>query len=363
MYAVVMAGGSGTRFWPRSRTERPKQFQSIGTNEPLIVETIERLKPLITPEYVRIVATGSYAKQINDLLPQLPSNALIVEPTPRNTAPCIGLAALHISQIDPTAVMAILPADHHIGNASKLRELMMIAQASAVAGHIVTLGIVPNRPETGYGYIEVAHSNSTESESENQPRSVVRFVEKPDSSTAADYLESGRYLWNSGMFFFRCDTILNAIQVHMPKLYRALKTIEEHIGDVLYDEVLEREFSGLNGISIDYGIMEPITALQRQDTVKVIPADMGWNDVGHWSSLRDFAQKDSHGNVVDGEAVVLDCEDNVIQSDTGLIAAVGVNDLVIVKDGDIVMVCPRDRAQDVKKIVETLKNQGRRDLV
>lgn len=359
-----MAGGSGTRFWPLSRRARPKQFLSIGTDEPLIVETVARLAPLVPSDRVRIVAGQSHAEALRHHLPTLGEDALIIEPCARNTAPCIGLAALHVAHEDPDAVMAVLPSDHHIGDGPGFRRLIQAAAERARAGEIVTLGIQPNRPETGYGYIKLAEEGSGLQTSQGiAVETVERFVEKPDHDTAEQYLASGRYLWNSGMFFFTARHILAAFERHLPELMGVLRQIETSLGTPSYEDVLAEAFAQAPSISLDYGIMEPLTQGDDPTPVRVLAANIGWNDVGHWAALADFAETDDAGNVVAGEALIVEGGDNIVHADGTLVALVGVSGLVVVQTDDAVLVCTRERAQDVRKIVTALKNSDREELL
>ncbi len=233
-YAIIMAGGSGTRFWPLSRRARPKQFLAIGTESPLIVETVERLVPLIPTEHLKIVAGESHVAGLKSHLPMLGPDALIVEPCARNTAPCIGLAAINVAQDDPDAVMVVLPADHHIADGTSYRNLISAACERARQGDIVTLGIHPTRPETGYGYIELDANRVTNPDVGPIAFDLNRFVEKPDVDTARKYLESKHFVWNSGMFFFTAKTILGAFERHLPDMHEGLMRIADHIGSNTY---------------------------------------------------------------------------------------------------------------------------------
>lgn len=357
MYAVVMAGGSGTRFWPLSRRARPKQLLAIGTEKPLIVETVERLAPLIPTDRVFVVAGEEHAPSIRDLLPGLPAGQLLVEPCPRNTAPCVGLAAIHLRRRDPDAVMAVLPADHHIADSPRFRRLLAAAEQRARAGEIVTLGIRPTRPETGYGYIRFDDRDLVHAGEQVVVFRVERFVEKPPRTVAEQYLADGRYLWNGGMFFFTVGRILADLERLLPDLYAALLRIEAAIDTPEYEAVLAREFAATQSISIDYGVME------HAEGVRVVPADIGWNDVGHWAALADFAEADEDGNVVDGDAALIDAHDNIVHAGGRFVAVVGASGLVVVATGDAVLVCPRDRAQDVRHVVARLEKDQRKDLL
>lgn len=359
-----MAGGSGTRFWPLSRRARPKQFLSIGTDEPLIVETVARLAPMVPMDRVRIVAGQHHAGAIREHLPTLKDPSLIIEPCARNTAPCIGLAALHVAREDPDAVMAVLPSDHHIGDGPGFRRLIQAAAERARDGEIVTLGIQPTRPETGYGYIKLADDQPELMTSQGVAvETVDRFVEKPDADTAEQYLSSGRFLWNSGMFFFTARNILDAFDRHLPDLMTVLQQIQPALGTPDYPSVLDEAFARAPSISLDYGIMEPLTQGDDPTPVRVLAADIGWNDVGHWAALADFAETDDAGNVVSGDALVIDGGDNIVHTDGPLLALVGVSGLVVVRTEDAVLVCSRDNAQDVRKIVSALKTDDRESLL
>ncbi len=358
LYAVVMAGGSGTRFWPLSRVARPKQFLAIGTARPLLTETIARLAPLVPTSRVKIVAGERHEAGIRAVCPELGPDALVVEPCARNTAPCVGLAAIHVAREDPDAIMAVLPADHHIGDDAGFRRLVAAAAERARAGEIVTLGIRPTRPETGYGYIHYDRKDTALTGDGVEVCAVNRFVEKPPRQVAERYLEHGGYLWNSGMFFFTARRILDDIARLLPRLSAALKRIEAAIGTPGYGDVLAHEYNALESVSLDYGIME------HAERVRVVPADIGWNDVGHWAALSDFADSDAQDNVVQGECVLVDAHRTTVHAEPGItVAAVGTSDLVVVATPDAVLVCDRERAQDVRKVVNALKARGRSDLL
>ncbi len=357
MYAVVMAGGSGTRFWPLSRRARPKQFLAIGTEKPLLVETVERLAPLVSASQTYVVAGEAHASEVAALLPTLPSDQLLIEPCARNTAPAIGLAAIHLRRRDPEAVMAVLPADHHIGDRPGFVRLLRAAEERARAGEIVTIGIRPDRPETGYGYIHYDRKETVPTKNGVDACRVLRFVEKPPRATAERYIAEGGYLWNSGMFFVTVARILADIRRFLPNLAAALDRVDAAIGEPFYEKVLADEFNDLESISIDYGVME------HADNVRVLPASIGWNDVGHWAALADFAETDAQGNVSAGNAILVDAHRNIVHAEGRVVAVVGVRDLVVVATPDAVLVVPRDRAQDVRHVVDRLREQGEEDLL
>lgn len=337
-----MAGGSGTRFWPLSRKLRPKQLLPIGTESPLIVETAERLD--VPADQLYIVAGRHHEAPIRALLPEA---QLLIEPCARNTAPCVGLAAIHLRARDPDAVMAVLPADHHISDAPGYRALLDTAERHARRGEIVTLGIVPTRPETGYGYIHYDAENL-----DDGAHPVHRFVEKPPRELAERYLAGGEHLWNSGMFVFTAARILDDIRRYLPDMAEKLETIAAAIGTPEYDAVLTESFAAVKSVSIDYGVME------HAERITVVPADIGWNDVGHWAAIADFA-----GELTTGDVVAIDTEETIVHTDGPLVATIGLRGLVVVATGDAVLVCPRDRAQDVRQIVDRLEQDGREELL
>ena len=363
LFAVIMAGGSGTRFWPVSRAKRPKQFLSLVTNRTLFEETVLRLEPLIAAEQVYVVAGAQHTLQVQALRPDIPNAQLLVEPCARNTAPCVGLAAIHIAKHNPKAVMAVLPADHHISDAAEFRTLIAAAAERARTGEIVTIGIRPSRPETGYGYIQSETSKVVQTDAGPEALRVLRFVEKPESAVAEQYVADGGYLWNSGMFFFTAERILADMERLLPNLHAALHRIGDEIGTERYDEALKREFEAAKPISIDYGVME------RTDNIRVIPGDVGWNDVGHWEALAEYVPPDEDGNVVTGRAVFVDSRENIVHSSSTkdaqgrLIALIGVEGLIVADTGDAILVCRRDRNQDVRQVVELLKSRGDKDLL
>jgi len=352
MYAVVMAGGSGTRFWPLSRRARPKQLLAIGTDEPLIVETAARLD--IPDDRLYVVAGRHHEAPIRELLPKA---RLLIEPCARNTAPCVGLAAIHLRARDPKAVLAVLPADHHIADVEAYRRVLRAATERARAGEIVTLGIRPTRPETGYGYIHYDAEKSVPTRAGVSVCSVRRFVEKPPREVAERYLAAGDFLWNSGMFFFTAERILADIRRYLPAMADALDRIAAAIDTDEYEGALADEFAAIESVSIDYGVME------RAENVRVVPADIGWNDVGHWAALPHFATADEAGNFTAGDVVCVDAGDNIVHTDGPTVALVGARDLVVVATEDAVLVCPRDRAQDVRRVVDVLKADGREALL
>jgi mannose-1-phosphate guanylyltransferase len=366
IHPIVMAGGSGTRFWPLSRKNRPKQFLPLAGETPLLAATVARLPPLAPPSRTYVVCGPKHAAAARRMLPKLPPGNFIVEPCARNTAPCVGLAALHVAAKDPRGVIAMLPADHHVEKPALFREALAASAQLAVRGAIATIGIHPSRPETGYGYLKVgprlaARAGGTargKGKTSSAPHKVERFVEKPDLVTAARYLADGGYLWNSGIFVFRADVILEEIRRAMPVLGEQLDAIQRDLGTPAYEKTLRRVFPSCPSISIDYGVME------KSQRIAVVPADFGWSDVGSFAALSDVRPTDHLGNVAEGDAFVIDGRNNiVIATKTRPVALVGIDDVVVVDAGDAILVCRRDRAQDVRKAVEELSRRGRDELL
>lgn len=350
LHPVIMAGGSGTRFWPLSRKDRPKQFLPLTSKQPLLVETMARLKGLATPKQTWVVCGKSHAPTVRKLLPRLPQDNVLIEPDARNTAPCVGLAAAVIAQQDPEAILVVLPADHHVGDPAAFRRALQTAEDAARTGALVTIGITPSRPETGFGYIRLGKELAT---GEFPVHKVKRFVEKPDAKKAKRYVESGDHLWNAGIFVFRADRILEEMAAHMPETAAPLKAIGGAVGKANFDAVLKRQFAKMPKISIDYGVME------KAKNIAVVCADFGWSDVGSFSALPEVRKADEQGNVAEGEAVLVDVRDSVVLAGTKPVAVIGVEGLVVVDAGDAILVCPRDRAQDVRKVVEALERNKR----
>jgi len=355
-FALILAGGSGTRFWPASRTTRPKQVLAIGpgAKDPLIARTARRIEPLCPADRAYIATGKSLVGVTREALPWFPESAFFAEPMARNTAACIGWASALIHRRDPEALIAALPSDQLIDDEPGFLKAVQHAFEIAQGGTIVTMGIKPNRPETGYGYIEVG------SELSPGVSQVARFVEKPNRETAEQYLSSGKYLWNAGMFFFRAQTMLDAIRTHMPKLAEGLERIEAAAKKGADAELAETHavFQDLESVSIDYGIMEKVSKLA------VIPADIGWSDLGSWHTVWELGKKDDRGNVVPEAAVLVDADNNLIENlrtkpgGKRIIALVGVHDLCVVDTDDALLVIPRERCQDVREIVEALKRRG-----
>lgn len=353
MYIVILAGGSGTRFWPLSRAARPKQLISITGDRTMLQRTVERVLPL-HPKRILVITNQIQAEETALQLSRYRDVPIdvIAEPSARNTAPAIGLAAAIIAAHDPTGVMAVLPADHFIKDEESLRATLVHAGHAAHNGYLVTLGIMPSRPETGYGYIEADLELRGDG-----PFPVRRFVEKPPLEQAVRYLEEGNFFWNSGMFIWRCDTILSEIAFYLPNLGRALSGIS-FTSDVWELSDLAAQiramYDSIEGVSIDYAVME------KSSKVQVVPVEMGWSDVGSWSALPEVVAPDTSGTVCINAAghVAIDSSDCLIYVDGKVVATVGVKGLVVVSTPDALLVCDRERAQDVKKVVEQLAERG-----
>lgn len=359
MYAVILAGGVGTRLWPRSRQATPKQMLDlVRPGITMLQDTCDRIRPLVPPDRLYVVAAESYRALVQEQLPDMPPDNFLGEPLGRGTAPAIGLAAVHIRRKDPDAVMMVLPADHIVLDVEAYRRALAVAAAHARNGYLVTLGIQPRGPETGYGYIErgrlLPRANG------GVAYRVARFVEKPDRPTAERFLASGRFYWNGGIFVCRARDMLSEIERLLPDLARALAEVEGALDEGNAADTIARLWPDVPNITIDYGVME------RAEHVAVVPLDAGWSDVGTWSSLSEVLPSDAAGNVVlQGDHVAVDTSGTVVYSHRPerVIATIGLHDFVVVDTGDALLVCPKDRAQDVKKVVEILKQHGRQALL
>lgn len=350
LYAVIMAGGKGTRFWPRSRESQPKQLLTLTGNRSMIQATMDRLTPFVPPENVLILTGKPYLKAIRKQLSHIPPTNIIVEPEGKNTAPCIALATAIIQEKEPDAVMVVLPSDHIITDTDKFHEAVNTALKAARLGpYLVTIGIRPTCPETGYGYIEKGETLPIEKE--ERVYLVRRFREKPSREVAEEFLAKGNFLWNSGMFVWTTHTILSAFMWHMPQLYRGIKQICEALGKPQAKKVIGQLFTELEPISIDYGIME------KYEKVLVVEGNFGWSDVGNWASLSNFMPRDEHGHVCIGEMISVDSRNSIIYSPGKLVALVGVENLVVVDTDDAVLVCRKDQTQDVRKVIDILKSR------
>lgn len=352
--ALIMAGGRGERFWPKSRKTLPKQFLSLtGDGKTMIQLTVERILPLVEMDDIYIVTNKDYRQLVREQLPEIPERNILCEPVGRNTAPCIGLGAMHINQKYDDAVMMVLPSDHLI----KQKKLFVdiLGQACEIAeedGNIVTVGITPSYPETGYGYIKFLTEKK-----KGSAFKVEKFVEKPNMDKAKEYLASGDYLWNSGMFMWKVSTILNKMQTLLPQIYQELTQIGEAIGTPEEDKVLQEVFPTVESISVDYGILE------KTDSIYTLPGDFGWDDVGSWLAVSRVRGTDENNNVLTGNVLAVDTTDCVVEAQEKLIATVGLKNLVVVDTKDAMLICEKEKANDIKKVLETLRNDDRQEYL
>lgn len=353
--ALIMAGGRGERFWPRSRKSCPKQFLSLTNDGKTMIQlTVERILPLVDMEDIYISTNRDYRPLVREQLPDIPEENILCEPIGRNTAPCIGLGAAHIARKYEDALMMVLPSDHLIKYTSMFVSTLEAACCVAESGaNLVTLGITPDYPETGYGYIRFRPESRTASSAYE----VDCFVEKPDLERAQEYLASEQYLWNSGMFVWRVSTILSNLECYMPETYAGLKKIQAAIGTDEEDAVLGREFEALPSVSIDYGIME------KAKNIYVIPGTFGWDDVGSWLAVERINKTNEEGNVVNGNVITVNTKNTTIQGAGKLIAAVGLRNLVIVDTDDAILICAKESAGEIKKVLENLRICNRNEYI
>jgi mannose-1-phosphate guanylyltransferase len=356
LYAVIMAGGQGTRFWPRSRRQRPKQLLNILGAQTMLEQTVARISPLIPPDRVVVVAGETYRDLLIAALPQLPVENFLFEPVGRNTAACVAWAALWLRQRAPEAVMAVLPADHAIRDEVEFLQVLMTAAAVARASNrLVTIGIQPTHPETGYGYIRLGDDRLHVGGRE--VFRVERFVEKPSRDKAERFLAEQRYLWNSGMFIWRAEAILQEVQRHLPQLARDLEPVGRAAAADQQATVIAEVYPRLEAISIDVGVME------RAQDVWVVPGRFGWSDVGSWRALSDLLPADRQGNVVVGTHRGLETSGCFIYSPNKLVATIGLAELVVIETDDVLLICPKARDQDVRKLVELLEREGHEEVL
>lgn len=346
---VIMAGGKGERFWPKSRKKLPKQLLSLTDDGRTMIQlTYDRMKKIVNSDNMYVVTGEEYASIISHQLNEIPTSNILVEPMGRNTAACIGLSAIHVAKNNPEAVMVILPSDHLIKDSDEFLSVVKTAVEIAEKGeNIVTIGITPTYAETGYGYIN--YNEIAENVNGHDILKVNKFVEKPNYDKAIEYLESGKYLWNSGMFVWKASTILKNIEKYMPRLFEALTKISNAMDTEQSEEVLNSEYSLLESISVDYGIME------HAKPIFMIPGDFGWDDLGAWTSLERIRTVDSLGNVTKGNVVSVDTKKCIIEGADKLIATVGVEDLIIVDTDDATLICHKDKSQDVKELLIKMK--------
>lgn len=355
-HVVIPAGGSGTRLWPLSRRAYPKFLQPLPGPKTMIQETVDRLLPLAGPDNIHIVTGADHAQAIADQLPDLSVDSLLVEPAPRGTGPAIGLGVALAARQDDDVIVGSFAADHYVRYPERFQADVRAAIEVASGGYLVTIGIEPEYPETGYGYIQVGDPLGTYADREAYQ--VRQFVEKPDLDTARRYVESGEYLWNASMFVWRADVLLEEMKALLPDHHRALMTISAGWDRPDRDKILADTWAGMIDVTIDHGILE------HSNRVAVVPSRMGWTDLGDWHSVGSIRAGGAGQTVCEGaELIEIDSGSNIIEGNGRLVALVGVENLIVVDTGDALLVCDRSRAQDVKAIVDRLRAEGRTDLL
>ena len=353
-YGIIMAGGGGTRFWPLSRKETPKQLLNLSGKELMINETIDRITSVIPKKDIFIVTNESQVNKMKEATStRILDNHILSEPAARNTAACIGYAAIEILKKYGDGIMCIFPADHFIKDELTFSKTLVSAiNVAEKEDKLVTMGITPTFPSTGYGYIKYDKVDT-----EGEAFKVLEFKEKPDEETAKKYVESGEYAWNSGMFVWKASTILKYFEKLLPDIYDNLLIIGEAMNTSKEADIISNIYPDIRSISIDYGIME------KADDVVVIPAEFGWSDVGSWDNLGVLYDADDNGNIVHGTHIGVDTKNSVIYAKNKLIATIDVENVVVVETDDTVLVCKKDKSQDVRKIVDILKEQGREEYL
>lgn len=355
-YVVVLAGGRGERFWPLSTRKRPKQLVALVGGRPLIAQTVVRLDGLVPPERVLVITNVETVVPTRQWLPELPPENIIGEPVGRDTAPAVALAAALVRARDPNAVFAILPADHVISDEPRFRAtLETVFRAASREDALFVIGIPPTAPSSAFGYIE---ADTPRFELDGHSFFAVRrFVEKPDVETARRYLAEGRYFWNAGMFVWSLASLQRALERHAPSFAALSRRLADAVGRSDFDAAVRSAYAGVEKISIDYALME------KADNILMTPADFPWDDVGSWTALRNHFAADARGNVVIGDCAALDAEGNTVVSNGRLTALLGVRDLVVVQAEGVTLICHRDRAEQVKRLVQLLQDEGRHEAL
>lgn len=363
IHAVILAGGRGTRFWPRSRTRTPKQLLNIVGKGTMLEQTVARLRPLVPMDHVWSVTNNEQSTPLRKQLSAAARKRVLTEPVGRNTTAAIALAAIHIRHgAKGDALMAVLPADHYIARPEAYRKILQAAfDVAREPGRIVVLGIPPTRPDTGFGYVE--RQGSSLSSTQFPVYAVRRFTEKPALEMAKEYLASGDYHWNAGMFFWRVSTFLDALKEFHPATFEAMEKLASHIGKRSYAAALKKIYPKLENISVDYAILERATQPTSKSRVFVIPAKIGWSDIGSWAAVYELLASQPEQNIVAGQGETLDAQGNLLWSPNKFVAAIGVRDLILVDTPDALLICPRDRAQDVGKITKALEARKLKNLL
>jgi mannose-1-phosphate guanylyltransferase len=354
VHALILAGGRGTRFWPRSRKRSAKQVLNVVGERSLIQATVERLKPLIASERMWVLTNHDLRDTIVNQLPEIPRAQILAEPAQRNTGPAIGLAAHVMHSVDPAAVMGVFPSDHVVSNPAAFRGVLRVALKGAGVGRLMVVGIPPRWAETGYGYIEFPRGTTAGA---RQPAPVRRFHEKPLLAKAKRYVAAGNFYWNSGMFFWRADVLLEELRAHLPKTAMLLAGVPR-FGSRAFASGLERVFPLCENISIDYAVLE-----KSKRVSGVAAADFGWNDVGSWNAVYELLPRDECGNVAALDAVCLDAHNNFVDARGKVVALLGVRDLIVVDTADALLVAARSEAQRVGEVLKTLEKRNRQDLL
>jgi mannose-1-phosphate guanylyltransferase len=356
-HAVILAGGRGTRFWPRSRTRTPKQLLNIVGKDTMLEQTVARLRPIVPADRIWTVTNAEQTAAVKKQLPTGARKRVLTEPLGRNTAAAIALAAIHVRHAAKgDALMAVLPADHFIAQPEKYCKIVSAAlELAREPGRMIVLGIQPTSPDTGFGYVE--RMGDALGSSGFPAFAVRRFTEKPALEVAKEYVASGNFQWNAGMFFWRVSTFLDNLKRFLPKTHEALESLAETIGKKTYERRLRAIYPKLENISVDYAILENATRQEGAPQVYVIPADVGWSDIGSWAAVYELLAKHSGDNVLAGHGLALDATGNFLYSPTKFVAAIGIRDLIVVETPDALLIVPRDRAQDVAKIVKSLEER------
>lgn len=351
-YGLILAGGRGTRFWPRSRRSRAKQVLKFFGDRSLIQQTVDRLRPVLPPERIWILTNHHLRAEIVKQLPEVPRRQILAEPMQRNTAPAIGLAAQILHSLDPQAVMGVFPADHVISKAGAYAKVLTPAFAAAAAGKIVVLGIQPRWAETGYGYVEFPKSAPV-----RRAVHIAGFREKPNAATAAEFVEAGNFYWNAGMFFWKTSVLLDALREFLPKTASLLASLPK-FGSKEFAPKLEKVFPLCEDISIDYAVLE-----RARNVAGITVGDIGWNDVGSWNAVYELHKRDSNGNALIAPSIVEHSTGSYVDAHGKLVALLGVKDLIVVDTPDALLIADRSRAQEVGELVKKLEKQGRTDLL
>jgi mannose-1-phosphate guanylyltransferase len=353
LYVLVLSGGAGTRLWPLSRRDRPKQFLQLLGERSLLQDTVDRVGEFVPSERIFVVAPPEHRALVHEQLPDMPADHLVVEPYPRGNAAAIALAMAALAAFDPDAVVAVLPSDHVVGNRAQFRKVLIAATAAAERGHLVTLGITPERADTGFGYIEAG--DKLDIEAPVEVRAVKRFVEKPKREAAEKMVAAGGHYWNAGMFVWRVEEILRAYEKHLPKTAAAISALREAIGSPRYESVLAEVWEETDRTTVDYGIAE------KAENVAVVPAAIGWQDVGSWARLAEIVSKAD--NWASGDLIAEGASDNYVWSPDKLVALVGVEGLVVIDTEGALLITTKERSEDVKTVVDRLKREDREDLL